>query len=224
MAKNIRVISTGVDFEVLSKDTISRIELGIPGKFSVYNALGAITCALILGIDMPVIAKALKHTKGVKGRVEVVKTPGMPYTVLIDYAHTPDGIFNVLSAVRSFAAGRVVTLFGCGGDRDKTKRPIMGKIAAEMSDFCIVTSDNPRTEDPQAIISDILAGMKGAKCEYVVIPNRKEAIAFALTHGQKDDVIVLAGKGHETYQILKDETIHFDEREVVGEILEQMKA
>lgn len=223
MAKNIRFISTGVDFEILSKDTIFRVELGIPGKFSVYNALGAITCAMVLGVDSATIAKALKSTKGVKGRVEVVDTPGMPFTVLIDYAHTPDGIFNVLSAVRAFAPGRVVTLFGCGGDRDKTKRPIMGKIAAEMSDFCIVTSDNPRTEDPQAIIADILTGMKGTKCEHEVIPNRKEAIAYALTHGKEGDVIVLAGKGHETYQVLKDETIHFDEREVVTEILQQMK-
>lgn len=224
MAKNIRILSTGADFEVLSKESISRIELAIPGKFSVYNALGAITCAMVLGIDFPTIATALKHTKGVKGRVEVVETPNKPYTVLIDYAHTPDGIFNILSAVRAFAPGRVVTLFGCGGDRDRTKRPIMGKVAAEMSDFCIVTSDNPRTEDPQAIISDILAGMKGTKCEYVVIPNRKEAIAFALEHGQKDDVIILAGKGHETYQILKDETIHFDEREVVAQVLQEMES
>ena len=219
MAKNIRTTARCVEFEVLYKDTIFRVELGIPGRFSVYNALGAITCALTLGIEPDTIAQALKSMRGVKGRVEIVPTPQMPYTVLIDYAHTPDGVFNVLSAVRAFAAGRVVVLFGCGGDRDKTKRPIMGKIAADMADFCIVTSDNPRSEEPQAIIDDIVAGMKNVKSDYVVIPDRKEAIAFALQNAKEGDVIVLAGKGHETYQMLKGETIHFDEREVVAEIL-----
>jgi UDP-N-acetylmuramoyl-L-alanyl-D-glutamate--2,6-diaminopimelate ligase len=134
---------------------------------------------------------------------------------MIDYAHTPDGIENILRTVRGFAKGRVVILFGCGGDRDNTKRPIMGRMAGELADFCIVTSDNPRTEDPMGIIAMIEPAVKETGTPYVVIENRAEAIYYALDNAQKDDVIVLAGKGHETYQILNSSTIDFDEREIV---------
>ena len=141
------------------------------------------------------------------------------FTILIDYAHTPDGLYNILTTVKGFARGRVVAVFGCGGDRDRTKRPKMGKIGVDNADFCIITSDNPRSEDPDAIIADILTGVEGTETPYVVVTNRAEAIRYAIEHAEKDDVIVLAGKGHETYQILREGTIHFDEREVVAEVL-----
>ena len=167
------------------------------------------------------IIKGLENATGVVGRVEVVPT-NTDYTVIIDYAHTPDGLENIITSLKEIANGRVVTVFGCGGDRDKTKRPKMGKIAAELSDYCIVTSDNPRSENPTAIINDILEGMKNIKTPYKVIENRHEAIEYAITHAKKDDIILLAGKGHETYQILPTGTIHFDEREVIAEVLGKM--
>ena len=168
-------------------------------------------------------ARVLAESGGVKGRVEVVPVP-WDYTVLIDYAVTPDAIENVLAAVRGFAKGRVVILFGCGGDRDRTKRPRMGRIAAQMADFVVVTSDNPRTEDPDFIISEILPGLEGTSTPYVVEPDRVKAIRYALDHARTDDVIILAGKGHETYQIIGHEKRHLDEREVVAEyIAERMK-
>ena len=198
-----------------------KINLGIPGTFSVYNALTAIGICKACGISDEVIQKALNSAHGVKGRAEIVDC-GRDFTLLIDYAHTPDGLENILLSVRKFARGRVVVVFGCGGDRDKTKRPKMGRVAGRIADFCIVTSDNPRTEEPDAIIRDILDGMDDAMAEYVVIENRRDAIEYAIRHARKDDVIVLAGKGHEDYQILKDKTIHFDEREVIREILSKM--
>ena len=209
-AYNVDFIQNGVRFElngVLYK-------LDIPGMFSVYNALCAIGICMECGVDTDVIQRALDSATGVKGRAEVVKTD-TDYTVMIDYAHTPDGIENILKTVRGFAKGRVVILFGCGGDRDNTKRPIMGKIAGELADFCIVTSDNPRSEDPMSIISMIEPAVKQTGTPYVVIENRKQAIHYALDNAQSGDVILLAGKGHETYQILADGTIHFDEREIV---------
>ncbi len=219
MAKNIEMRSTGIEFDAEYKGECERISLAIPGGFSVYNALAAIGAALAVNIDLRTIKKALSDATGVKGRLEVVPT-NKDYTVIIDYAHTPDGLENVIRAVRGFAKGRVITLFGCGGDRDRTKRPLMGSIAEDGSDVVIVTSDNPRTEDPMAIINDILGGMKK---EHIVIESRKDAICHALDIALKDDVIILAGKGHETYQIFKDGTIHFDEREVVNEHLKQKK-
>ncbi len=192
------------------------VRLGIPGGFTVSNALAAIGAAVSLGVPVAEAAAALRDAHGVKGRVEVVPTPGQPYTILIDYAHTPDGLENVLRSVKGFARGRTVAVFGCGGDRDPIKRPIMGRIAAALADFVVVTSDNPRTEDPQRIIDEILAGMRDTVTPYVVVPNRREAIRWAMDHAQPDDVIVLAGKGHETYQIIGTEKTHLDEREEVA--------
>ncbi len=208
----------GVNFTLSYQGEAESGFLGIPGKFSVYNALTAAGCCLAAGLDLSDVMEGLRGAHGVKGRIEVVPLK-MPYTVIIDYAHTPDGLMNVLQAVRDFAKGRIVTLFGCGGDRDRSKRPIMGKIAAELSDFCIVSSDNPRSEEPGDIIADILPGVKETNCEYAVIENRFDAIAYALDHAQRDDIILLAGKGHETYQVLKDRTIDFDEREIVLKLL-----
>ena len=214
-ADNIRLAVDGVSFDAsLAGETVS-VHVGIPGGFTVYNALGVLAAAVALGISPADAARALASSAGVKGRGEVVPVP-WDYTVLIDYAVTPDAIENVLSTVRDFARGRVVILFGCGGDRDRGKRPKMGRIAAQMADFVVVTSDNPRTEDPDFIISEILPGLEGTSTPYVVEPDRVKAIHYALDHARPKDVIILAGKGHETYQIIGHEKRHLDEREVVA--------
>lgn len=214
-AKNICLHADGVEFVATTKGELARVKLPIPGHFSVENALAALGIVLQTGMSLADAAHSLATATGVKGRVEVVPTD-TDYTVLIDYAHTPDGVENVLRAVRGFAKGRVIALFGCGGDRDRTKRPKMGKIAADLADFCVVTSDNPRTEDPKAIIDDILEGMQGTKTPMEVIVDRPEAIHWALAHAKKDDVIVLMGKGHETYQEINHVKHHMDEREIVA--------
>lgn len=217
VAKNVKFKSNGVEYELVG-DMIGRCNCPIPGRFSVYNSLCAASCALALGIGFDDVLSAISKSNGVKGRIEVVPT-NRDFTIIIDYAHSPDGLENIITSLKEIAKGRVVTLFGCGGDRDKTKRPKMGKIAAELSDFCVVTSDNPRSENPSEIIKDILVGMEGITTPYKVVENRKEAIAYAIKNAQTDDIILLAGKGHETYQILPTGTIHFDEREAVAEIL-----
>lgn len=218
-AKDIELLSTGVRFTAVSGQQTAQVSLGIPGGFTVYNALTALGAALQLGVSLAQAAQTLATAEGVKGRVEVVPTPGKPYTVLIDYAHTPDGLENVLKAVKGFCRGRVIAVFGCGGDRDPMKRPIMGKIGAEMADIAIITSDNPRTEKPMKIISDILAGIPEEKKNVEVIENRPFAIRHAMDIAEKDDIIVLAGKGHETYQEICGVKHHLDEREVVAAYL-----
>ena len=210
-AKNIESSARGVKFDVVYDSKTYNMELAIPGKFSVYNAICAIGGGIQLGIDMETIKNGLKNATGVMGRVEVVPTD-TDYTVIIDYAHTPDGLENIISAVKDFAIGRVITLFGCGGDRDNTKRAVMGEIAGRLSDYSIITSDNPRTEDPLQIISMIEEGMKKTDGDYTVISDRREAIGYALDFAKKDDVIILAGKGQETYQIIGKEKYDFDER------------
>ena len=214
-ANEIELGSDHVAMRVHYQQESLPLYVGIPGDFTVHNALGVVGAALTLGLSLKQITAALASAKGVKGRVEVVPTPGKDYTILIDYAHTPDALENVLRTVRESARGRVVALFGCGGDRDRTKRPIMGQIAARIADFCVVTSDNPRTEEPNAIIKDILAGMQDTTTPYTVIPDRRAAIRWAMDNAQPGDVIVLAGKGHEDYQILGTTKVHLDEREVV---------
>lgn len=218
-ASQVELKENGVFFTLTYDGKTYDVELGIPGKFSVYNAMTALSCLAAAGIPMEKAVACLRVARGVKGRIEVVET-GRDFSVIIDYAHTPDGLYNVIQTIRGFAKGRIITVFGCGGDRDKTKRPKMGKIASAMSDFSVLTSDNPRTEDPEAIIEDVLTGVKEGGGEYIVIPNRFEAIEYALDHGKKDDIILLAGKGHETYQILADRTISFDEREIVRKLLD----
>ena len=217
-AKNVDMRANGVCFTAVYGEQTAEVKLPIPGKFTVYNALTVLGLALQLGIGLEQAAAALLTAKGVKGRVEVVPTPGKPYTVLIDYAHTPDGLENVLSSVRDFCKGRLIAVFGCGGDRDRTKRPVMGRIGVELADIAIITSDNPRTEDPAAIIQDILAGTGDSKNQ-VVVENRVQAIQYAMDIGQKDDIIVLAGKGHETYQEICGVKHHMDEREIVAQFL-----
>ncbi len=215
VAKNIRLFSDRVEFEVVTMEDIGRIGLPIPGGFTIYNALGVIACGLSMGFSLGDIGKALKHAGGVKGRIEVVPIDA-DFTVLIDYAHTPNALENILMTVRKFTKGRVLLLFGCGGDRDRSKRPIMGAIGAELSDLVMVTSDNPRTEPPEAIIQDILEGMNESQTPYLVEPDRRRAIAGILDLAQPDDIVVLAGKGHETYQIIGYETRPLDERQEVA--------
>ena len=220
--ENIRLAVDGVDFDACRDGETVPVRVNIPGGFTVYNALGVMAAARELGVSLADSAWILGRSAGVKGRVEVVPVPG-DYTVLIDYAVTPDAIENVLATVRDFAKGRVVILFGCGGDRDRGKRPKMGRIAAQMADFVVVTSDNPRTEVPGDIIADILPGLEGTETPYVVVEDRVEAIRYALNHAQTNDVIILAGKGHETYQIVGHEKRHLDEREVVAAYIAEHK-
>jgi UDP-N-acetylmuramyl-tripeptide synthetase len=221
-ARNIALHADGIEFDAVYGGQTCPVRLGIPGQFTAYNCLTVIGCALSLGLSLTEIAGALAEAKGVKGRVEVIPTPGTDYTVLADYAHTPDALENVLRTVRGFCKGRVIALFGCGGDRDPIKRPIMGKIGVDYADLAVITSDNPRTEDPNAIIADILRGVEGTKTPYVTIENRPEAIYWAMAHAQKDDVIVLAGKGHEDYQEINHVKHHLDEREVVADCLARL--
>lgn len=222
VAKDIKLLPDRVKFCVVTMGDIARVSLGIPGRFSVYNALDVTACCMQLGISLSDCAEALGTARGVKGRVEPVPTDG-DYTILIDYAHTPDALENVLRAVRETSNGRVVALFGCGGDRDRKKRPIMGRTGTELSDFAVITSDNPRTEPPEAIIEDIVAGIKVKKSRYTVICDRVKAIEWAIENHRDGDVIVLAGKGHETYQEINHVKHHMDEREIVAEIMEKRK-
>ncbi len=222
-AVNAQLHSDGVSFDAVHGEETVHISLPIPGKFTVYNALTVLGVALQLGISLEDAGKALATASGVRGRVEVVPTPGKDYTVLIDYAHTPDGLENVLSSVRDFCQGRLISVFGCGGDRDPIKRPIMGRIGVELSDLAVITSDNPRTEVPMAIIEDIVQGVDPSMGEYVVIENRKKAIHYAMDIAKKHDIIVLAGKGHETYQEINGVKHHMDEREIVAEYLAEMR-
>ena len=217
-AKEVHLAADCVKYTAEAETEWTHAEIGIPGAFTIYNTLDAIAACWNLGVSLEDCADALHKNHGVKGRMEIIPTPGKNYTILNDYSHTPDSLENVIRAVKGFAKGRTIALFGCGGDRDRTKRPIMGKIAASMADYAIVTSDNPRTEQPQAIIDDILAGMDGYD-NYTVIVDRVEAIHYAMDHAQAGDVIILAGKGHEDYQEIGHEKIHMDEREIVADYL-----
>ncbi len=217
-AENINLRPDGSQFDLCGKGMTSHIKTAIGGKFTPYNATCAAVCLAELGFSLDEISKAFSDMSGVKGRAEVVPT-NKDFTVIIDYAHTPDGLENILKTFSECEKNRLIVLFGCGGDRDRTKRPKMGAIAAKLADYILVTSDNPRTEDPISIINDILQGMKDSDTLYEVIENRTEAIKKAVQIAEKGDIIVLAGKGHETYQILKTGTIHLDEREIVAEAL-----
>jgi len=219
---DIKLQADKVDFYILADGNRKKVEVPVPGMFSVYNALASIASAVLLGFELSQSALSLLSYEGVKGRAEVVST-GLDFTVLIDYAHTPDAIKNIIMAARGFTKGRVITLFGCGGDRDKSKRPLMGKIAIDLSDHVVITSDNPRTENPRAIIEDILTGIGRSYTSYNVIENRRDAICWALDSLKCGDMLILAGKGHETYQILGQSKVHFDDREVVAEYIRQVR-
>jgi UDP-N-acetylmuramoyl-L-alanyl-D-glutamate--2,6-diaminopimelate ligase len=196
------------------------VKLAVGGFFNVYNALGAAGAALGLGIAPETVVRGLAAVPNVAGRFEAVNA-GQDFSVLVDYAHTPDGLENVLQSAKSLTKSRLIVVFGCGGNRDRGKRPIMGGIATRLGDIAVVTSDNPRKEDPVAIIDEILTGIPAESRDRVVVePDRYSAIKRALEIAAAGDVVVVAGKGHEDYQIFADQTIHFDDREVVREILE----
>jgi len=217
-AKDIEYLMDRVHFTVNINGSDVRFELKVPGRFSVYNALAAIGAMLSMGIDVEDIKEGINNIKGVPGRIQNIPND-KGFNVIVDYAHTPDGLENIINAVREFTKGRIITVFGCGGDRDKTKRPIMGKIVAELSDIAVVTSDNPRSEEPNSILKEIEVGVKPITDNYEMIVDRKEAIKKAIQMAQKGDSVIIAGKGHENYQILGDKTIHFDDAEVAKEIL-----
>ena len=220
VAKDIRLTADGVRFASVSGDEISMTKLGIPGMFSVYNALGTMSVGLALGLSLADCSDAMSSAKGVKGRLEIVPT-GRDVSVVIDYSHKPDALEKVLKTLKPVTRGRLIALFGCGGDRDKLKRPIMGRIAADNADLVVVTSDNPRTEDPDEIIREIVAGMKDKRTPTKVICDRREAIAWAIDNAAQGDVLLLAGKGHEDYQVVGHEKHHMDEREIVSDCLKK---
>ena len=217
-ASDIDITTRGVQFDLHTPAGDVRMNLPIPGLFSVFNAMGAVGMAQAIGIRLSAIKEGLESMTSVSGRLESVGE-GLPYSIFVDYAHTPDALENVLKTVRDFAKKRVICVFGCGGDRDRAKRPIMGEIAGRYSELAIITSDNPRTEDPMAIIETIEEGVKRSGAKYVVIENRREAIAYAISVAEPDDVILIAGKGHENYQEINGTRYHFDDKEAVRELL-----
>lgn len=219
-AENIRFSPDGVSFDCITPIGKYNINLSMNGMFSVYNVLASLTVAYAYGFDMETSIKALEPLKGVAGRFEIVAQHPL---VIVDYAHTPDGLENVLNASREItpAGAKLICVFGCGGDRDATKRPKMGAIAEKLSDKVIVTSDNPRSEDPQQIITDILAGFQSVN-DVIVEPDRGKAIQYIKEISNENDVVVIAGKGHENYQILNDRTIHFDDREEARKVFCQV--
>ena len=218
MAKNIKIDASGVSYILVTPTYEEEIFIPVPGKFTVYNTLAVIAACYMLNIPKEIVKEGLAKTKGVAGRFETV-TNDKGLSVIVDYAHTPDALENVLNTARGFAKSNIITVFGCGGDRDTTKRPLMGEIAQRLSDICIVTSDNPRTENPQIIIDDILKGLDKSKENYKVVIDRKEAIKEAIKTAKKDDVVIIAGKGHENYQIVGKVKHHFDDKETAQEFL-----
>ncbi len=221
-ARNIEITPKGVSFDLCGACGMIPIDLNIPGIFSVYNALSAASACMLLGVGLETIKTGLEAMPRVAGRFEVLDTGNRPFTIILDYAHTPDSLENTLITVKGFARGRVVTVFGCGGDRDRGKRPMMGEISGRLSAFTIITSDNPRTEDPFAIIEEIKKGIERTDGAYTCIENRREAIRYAIRNAQADDIIVLAGKGHETYQEINGVKHPFDEKVVVKELLDEV--
>ncbi|HEY3368320.1 MAG TPA: UDP-N-acetylmuramoyl-L-alanyl-D-glutamate--2,6-diaminopimelate ligase [Symbiobacteriaceae bacterium] len=222
-ARNLDIAPTGSRFLMWMPDGTLEVCLPLAGKFNVYNALAAAAACLAEGVVPQTIKAALEVTTGVAGRMEAVQA-GQPFGVFVDYAHSPDGLENVLRTAQGFARGRVIAVFGCGGDRDRSKRPKMGRIAAELADYTIVTSDNPRTEDPEAIVREIEAGVREVRPDrryYETIVDRTAAIERAVALCGPDDVLIIAGKGHETYQIFKDKTIDFDDRAVARRVIER---
>jgi UDP-N-acetylmuramyl-tripeptide synthetase len=216
-ASDVQSFAAGSRFNVHWQGEAHAVALPLPGRFNVYNALAAFATGLALGFAPATMAAALARVPGVPGRAEVVTPPGHPFTVWVDYAHTPDGLVNVLGSARALNPKRLIVVFGCGGDRDRTKRPLMGKAASDLADLAIVTSDNPRSESPEAIISEIVTAM--AMDHTRVVTDREAAIHEAIREAGPGDLVVIAGKGHETYQIFADRTLHFDDREVARQAL-----
>lgn len=220
-ATNIRMDARGVAYTLKTPTYTEEIFVPVPGKFTVYNTLAVIAACYMLNIPKQVVISGLRNTGGVAGRFETI-TNDKGISVIVDYAHTPDALENILNTAKEFAKGDIITVFGCGGDRDTTKRPLMGAIAQKLSDVAIVTSDNPRTEDPNKIIEDVLKGLDTTKENYKVIIDRKEAIQTAIKNAKQDDVVIIAGKGHENYQIIGKVKHHFDDKEIANECLNSL--
>ena len=218
IAKSIRLSENGSDYAVIADYVIHRVSINIPGQFNIMNSLAAVAAARECNVSLEYCAYALKSFSGVKGRMEILDIPA-EYRIIIDYAHTPDAMKKVLLCLGSFPHERIITVFGCGGERDREKRTMMGDIASQLSDVLVITSDNPRGEEPMEIIEDILSGIKKAKKAVYIHENRRKAIEYALKIASKNDIILLAGKGHETYQLLGENKIPMDERKIVREIL-----
>ena len=221
LAKDITITNSYVDFKVKITDRNERVKTGIPGRFSVYNSLAAICVAQKFGVSPEVVKEALAQVR-VPGRSELVDNK-REIPIMIDYAHSPESLENILQAVKSYTRGKVISVFGCGGDRDSGKRPIMGEISGRIADYTFITSDNPRTEDPQKIVDQIEEGIKKTKGNYKVIVDRTEAIKEAIKMATKRDIVVLAGKGHEPYQEINGVKYPFDERIIVREIIDQLE-
>jgi UDP-N-acetylmuramoyl-L-alanyl-D-glutamate--2,6-diaminopimelate ligase len=222
VAHSAKFTAQASTYVMLWENRLYRAKLPMPGLFFVSNALAATAASVAAGVEMDAVVESLASCRGVPGRMEILETH-TPYTVIRDYAHSPDGLEKMLTAVREFAPARVVVLFGSAGNRDRTKRPLMGEICARLADFCILTSDNPRDEDPEQIVADVVPGMKKHRTPYKVIVDRYDAIRWALENSLPDDILVLAGKGHEDYQVLDYGTIFFDEKVIVGELLAKMR-
>ena len=220
-ATNIKIDASGVAYKLTTPTYEEDIFVPVPGKFTVYNTLAVIAACYMLNIPKEVVIEGLKNTGGVAGRFETIQND-KGISVIVDYAHTPDALENILNTAKEFAKGNVITVFGCGGDRDTTKRPLMGAISQKLSDICIVTSDNPRTEDPNLIIEDILEGLDKNNENYKVIVDRKEAIVEAINMAKPEDVVIIAGKGHENYQIIGKVKHHFDDKEIANECLNNL--
>ena len=222
IAKDIRFFRSRIAFAVGFRGETDRVTLGIPGRFSAYNALAVIGMACALGLSLSDVTLALADAKGVPGRCETVETDG-DYCVLVDYAHTPDSLQNILKTARDFTKGRLICIFGCGGNRDRTKRPEMGAIAAELANLVYVTSDNPRREDPEEIIREIMAGISERSCRIRAITDRRTAIRAAIDEASSEDTVVIAGKGHEDYQEINGVKHHFDDHEEARAAIEERK-
>lgn len=215
-AESIQITPKGTLFNLVTRKGVFPVSMKLIGKFSVYNVLAALSACSLKGLDMGQMIRVIEQVKGVAGRFEAVHA-GQNFTVIVDYSHTPDGLQNALSTIKEFAKGKILTVVGCGGDRDRTKRPIMAKMAVDNSDLAILTSDNPRTEDPEQILLDMEVGVSGRP--YKKIADRRRAIEYAVQHAEENDIILIAGKGHETYQIIGTTKHHFDDREVAKEAI-----
>ena len=220
LAKDVTITNTYADFKAKIETRNERVKVSIPGRFSVYNALASISVAKLFGAKTDIIKEALEDIR-VLGRSELVDNK-LELKIMIDYAHTPDSLENILKTVKQYTIGRTICVFGCGGDRDKTKRAIMGEISGRLADYTIITSDNPRTEEPEEIIKEIEAGTKKTKGNYEYIVDRKEAMKKAIGMANKNDIVIIAGKGHELYQEIGKEQIPFDEREIIKDIIDEL--
>jgi UDP-N-acetylmuramoyl-L-alanyl-D-glutamate--2,6-diaminopimelate ligase len=208
----------GTDVTLATPAGEVKFHLHLIGRPNIYNTMAAVGAALCLGVDLSTVRRGVESLRGVPGRLEIVDA-GQEFAVIVDYAHSPDALDNLLRTVSQLPHRRIITVFGCGGDRDRTKRPIMGEIATRLSDFVVATSDNPRSEDPLDILKEIEPGMHGGSAPYKMVPDRREAIELAVATAQKGDVVVIAGKGHEDYQIIGNQHIPFDDRKVSAELI-----